>query len=63
MHLRMRVKKVGTHYRCRVFSGNEAKTTHAMNGELVFDEREWPEVKELLTRIAEVIEENSYVQQ
>ena len=57
MHLRIRFKKNGTHYLCRVYTGSEEKTTHAKNGDLVFSESEWPEIKELLARIAEVVDE------
>ena len=57
MHLRIRAKKIGTHYHCRVFSGREENSTHARNGELIFSENEWLEVKEQLSRIAEVIDE------
>jgi hypothetical protein len=61
IHLRLRVKKLGGHYHCRLFSGASATATHARNGELVFDEKEWPAAREQFKQIAEVIEEEALV--
>lgn len=42
--------KRGAHIHCRVF-------TNGKNGDLVFDEREWPDIYTKLTRIADVKDE------
>ena len=43
-YIRIRYKKLGGHYYCRVFSSQMVDGTYAKNGDLVFDEREWPQV-------------------
>ena len=48
--MRIYWQKRGGHIYCRVF-------TNGKNGDLVFDEREWPEIYNKLTRIALVTEE------
>ena len=50
-HIRIRYKKLGGHIHCRVFtSQNGPGYTYANCGSLVFDEREWPEVQDKLSR-------------
>ena len=58
MIIRIRFKKLGGHYHCRVFSAPQRGYTYALCGELVFDEREWPEVAEQLGR-AEWLEDGA----
>lgn len=58
IYIRIRWKKLGAHYHCRVFTSQNLNGTFARNGELVFDEREWPEVRDELSRV-EFIEEPS----
>lgn len=50
-YIRIRWKKLGGHYHCRVFTSQMQNGTYAKNGELVFDEQEWPEVRELLRAV------------
>lgn len=47
-YIRIRWKKLGGHYHCRMFSTQTKDGTYAMNGELVFDEREWVNVRNML---------------
>ena len=49
-YIRIRWAKLGGHYRCRVFTSQMQDGTYAKNGELVFDEREWVEVRDKLSR-------------
>ena len=56
--MRVRFEKGGGHYHCRVFTAPRPGVTFAKNGDLVFDEREWPDIP-LLLRGAEFIEEAS----
>lgn len=46
--MRVRYKKLGGHYHCRVFTARRADTTYAKNGELVFDDMEWEDVKKIM---------------
>ena len=55
-YIRIRWQKRGGHYHCRVFTSQNYNGTFAKNGELVFDEHEWPEVRDKLSR-CEFIEE------
>lgn len=57
MVIRMRYSKQGGHYHVRVFTAPAPDQTFAKCGELCFDEREWPEVREKLGRGAELINE------
>ena len=54
--MRVRFEKQGGHYHCRVFTAKRIGQTFAKNGELVFDEAEWPDIP-LLMRGAEFVEE------
>lgn len=56
--MRVRFEKGGGHYHCRVFTAPRPGVTFAKNGDLVFDEAEWPDIP-LLMRGAEFIEEAS----
>lgn len=47
-HIRIHYKVLGGHVHCRVFSGPASDLTHGKNGDLVFDEREWPAVRDML---------------
>ena len=55
-YIRIRWKKQGGHYHCRVFTSQNYNGTFAKNGDLVFDEREWPEVMDKLSG-AEFVDE------
>ena len=57
-YIRIRWTKLGGHYHCRVFTSQNQNGTFAKNGEVVFDEREWPEVRDKLSR-CEFIEDAS----
>lgn len=54
--IRIRWKKEGGHYHCRLFTTQNPQGTWAKCGDLVFDEREWPEVRDKLSR-CEFLEE------
>lgn len=56
--MRVRFEKRGGHYHCRVFTAKAAGLTLEKNGDLVFDEAEWPDIP-LLMRGAEFVEEAS----
>ena len=43
MVFRLRYKKLGGHVHCRLFEAVDDTKTYAKNGDLVFDERSWPE--------------------
>ena len=49
-YIRIRWEKLGGHYHCRLFTSQMADGTYAKCGDLVFDEREWPEVRDKLSR-------------
>ena len=42
---RIRFRKLGKHYHCRMFSARNPNETFAKNGDLVFDDREFDSVK------------------
>lgn len=47
--MRVRYKKQGGHYHCRVFTAHVPTGTYEKNGDLVFDERQWEEAKRILS--------------
>lgn len=51
---RLRYKAAGAHVHCRFFSPHGAK-----NGDLVFDEREWPGVRDALSNVLDVLPEDA----
>jgi hypothetical protein len=55
--LRLRYVKQGGHYHCRLFTARGPNQTFAECGDLVFDEREWPEAEAKFSRIGEVLPE------
>jgi hypothetical protein len=57
MIIRIRWGKRGGHFHCRVFTAPGPDRTFANCGTIVFDEREWPEVKEKFDRIADLLPE------
>ena len=48
MIIRLRYIKLGGHIHCRLFTAPANDQTFAKCGELVFDEREWPDVSRQL---------------
>lgn len=54
--LRIRWSQQGGHIHCRVFTGVEGYT-FAKCGDLVFDEKEWPQIRLKLSNIANLIED------
>lgn len=56
-YIRIRFKKLGGHFHCRVFTSQNADGTFASCGELVFDEREFIEVQDKLSRCEWIYEE------
>ena len=57
MVMRVRYKKLGGHYHCRVFTAKAINQTFAKCGELVFDEREFDSVRDLMS-VAEFVKED-----
>jgi hypothetical protein len=59
MIFRIRYKKLGGHIHCRWFEAQDHTKTFAKNGDLVFDEKSWPEFLAQTGRTAiEVIPED-----
>lgn len=58
-YIRIRFKKLGGHYHCRVFTSQNFNGTYANCGELTFDEREFIGVKDKLGR-CEWIDDNKH---
>lgn len=56
MIMRIRYRKLGGHYHCRVFTSPAVDQTFAKCGELVFDERDWKELERML-RNAQLIDD------
>ena len=56
-YIRIRYKKQGGHYHCRLFTARSYLSTYAKCGELVFDEHEFTDVRDKLSR-CEWLEEN-----
>ena len=56
--LRLRYRKLGGHYHCRVFTGM-SNGTLAKCGELVFDQADWDQIARLFRDAQIVPEENS----
>jgi hypothetical protein len=46
--MRVRYKKMGGHYHCRIFTAKEWHLTFANCGELCFSEDEWESVKSIM---------------
>lgn len=55
MVIRIRYVKRGGHYHCRVFTAKSKIHTFAKNGDVVFDEREWNDVRDMLASAVEFI--------
>lgn len=61
MLIRLRFKKLGGHFHCRLFTAPGPTLTFAKAGDLVFDEREWPDVAAILeSRQVQVIPEDGH---
>ena len=57
MIIRIRYRILGGHVHCRVFTAKAKNLTFAKCGDLVFDEREWNEVRDLLHSACEFLQE------
>ena len=57
MIMRIRYRKLGGHYHCRVFTAPASDQTFAKVGELVFDERDWSSLDRMLSNAQIVPEE------
>ncbi len=55
-YIRIRYKKLGGHIHCRLFTSQVADGTYANCGELCFDENEWSDIRDKLSR-AEFIDD------
>lgn len=49
-HIRIRYEKRGGHYHCRLFTSQDPSHSYAKCGHLVFDEREWVDIRDKLSR-------------
>ncbi len=47
--MRVRYKKLGQHIHCRVFTARVPNETYAKNGDLVFDEQEFEDVRRIMS--------------
>lgn len=47
--MKIHYKKLGGHYHCTVYTARTSNVTYACNGALVFDEREFPDVKLIIS--------------
>lgn len=50
--MKVRYKKLGGHYHCTIFTAPAPNLTYANCGDVVFDEREWPDILQVLLRDA-----------
>lgn len=57
-YIRIRYKQLGGHFHCRLFTSQNAHGTYANCGELVFDEREWADVRDKLSRCEWISDED-----
>ena len=55
MIIRIRYKKLGGHYHCRVFTAKAKNMTFAKSGDLVFDEAEWDSIRDMLNSACEFL--------
>jgi hypothetical protein len=62
-YIRIRYQKRGGHYHCRLFTAQNYDGTFANCGELVFDEREWAEVRDKLSRCEWIDDFSNDIQQ
>jgi hypothetical protein len=49
-YIRIRYEKKGGHFHCRLFTSQNSQGTYAKCGDLVFDEHEFIEVRDKLSR-------------
>lgn len=47
--MRVRFRKLGGHYHCQVFTAKVPNMSYCKNGDLVFDEHEWEDVKRIMS--------------
>ena len=57
-YIRILWKKLGIRIHCRVFTTQNSSGTFAENGNLVFDEHEWPDIMDKFSR-AQIVEEET----
>lgn len=51
VYIRIRYKKLGGHFHCRVFTNKGLGSTYAKVGDLVFDDEEFNNVKNTLSEV------------
>ena len=59
MIIRIRYLKRGGHWHCRVFTARAKNMTFAKCGDLVFDEHEWNDVRDILQSACECVEDEA----
>ena len=57
-YIRVRYEKLGGHFHCRLFTTQTQHGTYAKCGDLVFNEREFPEVQNQLSAIEWISDED-----
>ena len=50
--MKVRYEKLGGHYHCDIFTARTANVTYANCGTLVFDEREWDDIRRIISGAA-----------
>lgn len=55
-YIRIRYKRLGRHFHCRLFTSELKNGTYANCGELVFDEHEFLDVRDKLSRCEWIFE-------
>ena len=46
--MKVKYEKLGGHYHCTIFTARGKDMTYANCGEVVFDEREWGDIQEIM---------------
>jgi len=57
MIIRIYYQQLGGHIHCRVFTATGKNMTFGKSGDLVFDEREWDAVRDMLQSAVEFVKE------
>lgn len=50
--IKIKYKKLGGHYHCRVFTGKGVGFTYAKCGDLVFSEEEFPDIRTAMSHVS-----------
>ena len=47
--MKIRYEKLGGHYHCTIFTARQPNMTYANCGNVVFDEREWDDIRHIIS--------------